>query len=222
MRQHFNANLDNLRLTDEQVAADEIQLFKHAGGSTVIDPTPKTLARDPLALARIARATGLNVVMGSGYYVAASHPPDMDGKSVDALADEMIADVTVGAGDTGVRAGLLGEIGTTYPLSENERKVLQAAVAAQRQTGAPLMVHPGGIPGSRWCWPSSSRGKAATWRARSCATSTDDSDVRAVIDLAQTGIWLDTTSSASRNATTPITRASTCRTTAGAWRTSWR
>ena len=146
VRQHFNANLDNLRLTDEQVAADEIRLFKHAGGSTVVDPTPKTLARDPLALARIARATGMNVVMGSGYYVAASHPPDMDGKSVDALADEMIADVTVGAGDTGVRAGLLGEIGTTYPLAENERKVLRAAVTAQRQTGAPLMVHPGRHP----------------------------------------------------------------------------
>src|SRR5499426_1084636 len=109
VRQHFNANLDNLRLTDEQLAVDEILLFKHAGGATVVDPTPKTLARDPQALARIARATGLNVVMGSGYYVAASHPPGMDGRSADDLAEEMIADVSTGVGDTGVRAGLLGE-----------------------------------------------------------------------------------------------------------------
>src|SRR5215831_15603470 len=94
VRQHFNASLDNLRLTDEQVAIDEITLFQRAGGTTVVDPTPPGLARDPLALARIARAAGLNVVMGSGYYVAASHPPDMDGKSVDDLAREMIADVT--------------------------------------------------------------------------------------------------------------------------------
>ena len=62
---------DNLRLLDEQVAQDEILLFKHAGGRTVVDPTPKTIGRDPLALARIARATGLNVVMGAGYYVNA-------------------------------------------------------------------------------------------------------------------------------------------------------
>src|SRR5262245_40658030 len=96
VRQHFNANLDNLRLTDEQVAADEILLFKHAGGATVVDPTPKTLARDPQALARIARATGLHIVMGSGYYVAASHPPDMDRRTVDELTREMIADVTSG------------------------------------------------------------------------------------------------------------------------------
>src|SRR6266566_5228353 len=98
VRQNFNANLDNLRLTDEQVAADEILLFKHAGGSTVVDPTPKTLARN-------ARATGLNVVMGSGYYVHASHPADMDRRTVDELTRELIADVTTGVGDTGVRAG---------------------------------------------------------------------------------------------------------------------
>src|SRR5437773_5556741 len=54
VRQNFNANLDNLRLLDEDTARDEILLFKHAGGRTVVDPTPKTLARDPLALARIA------------------------------------------------------------------------------------------------------------------------------------------------------------------------
>ena len=69
VRQNFNANLDNLRLQDEQVAQDEILLFKQAGGRTVVDPTPTTIGRDPRALARIARATGLNVVMGAGYYV---------------------------------------------------------------------------------------------------------------------------------------------------------
>ena len=101
VRQNFNANLDNLRLTDERVAIDEIRLFREAGGATVVDPTPPSLARDPLALTRIARATGLHVVMGSGYYVAASHPPDMAARTVDDLAREMIADVTVGAGTRG-------------------------------------------------------------------------------------------------------------------------
>src|SRR5437660_10392538 len=109
VRQNFNANLDNLRLEDEQAARDEILLFKDAGGRTVVDPTPRTLARDPLALARIARATGLHVVMGAGYYVAASHPPHMDRLSVDELAREMITAITVGVGRTGVRPGLIGQ-----------------------------------------------------------------------------------------------------------------
>jgi len=192
VRQHFNANLDNLRLTDEQVAADEILLFKRAGGRTVIDPTPKTLARDPLALARIARATGLNVVMGAGYYVHASHPPDMDRRSVDDLAREMIADVTTGVGDTGVRAGLLGEIGTTSPWTENERKVLRAAIAAQRETGAPLMIHPGRHPRMPMELAEFVRKEGGELRRTiMCHICRTIADVGAVLDLAQTGIWLE-------------------------------
>src|SRR2546425_7000953 len=127
VRQHFNANLDNLRLTDEQVARDEILLFKNAGGRTVVDPTPRSLARDPLALARLARATGLNIVMGAGYYVAAAHPPDMGARTEDAIAREIVADLTVGVDGTGVCAGFIGEIGTTWPWTESEKKVVRAA-----------------------------------------------------------------------------------------------
>jgi phosphotriesterase-related protein len=192
VRQHFNANLDNLRLLDEQVARDEILLFKDAGGRTVVDPTPKTLGRDPRALARIARGTGLNVVMGSGYYVAASHPPDMDRRTVDELAREMIADVTTGVGDTGIRAGLLGEIGTTFPWTANEQKVLRAAIAAQRESGAPLMIHPGRHPAMPMELAEFVRREGGDLRRTiMCHICRTIADVRAVIDLAQTGIWLE-------------------------------
>src|SRR6266849_8360447 len=192
VRQNFNANLDNLRLVDEQVAQDEILLFKRAGGGTVVDPTPKTLGRDPQALARIARATGINVVMGAGYYVDASHPADMDRRTVDELAREMIADVTAGVGDTGVRAGLIGEIGTTYPWTENERTVLRAAIIAQRETGAPLMIHPGRHPDMPMQLAEFVGKEGGTLRPTiMCHICRTIADMRAVIDLAQTGIWLE-------------------------------
>jgi phosphotriesterase-related protein len=143
IRQHFSSNLDNLQLLDEKVARDEALLFKNAGGQTFVDPTNRGLARDPLALARVARATGLNIIMGSGYYVAAAHPPEMDRRTVDDIAREIVTDLTVGVGDTEVRAGFIGEIGTTWPWAENEKKVVRAAVAAQHDTGAALMIHPG-------------------------------------------------------------------------------
>ena len=192
VRQNFNANLDNLRLTDEQVAKDEILLFKHAGGRTVIDPTPRSLARDPLALARIARATGLNVVMGAGYYVAAAHPPDMDRRSVDDLAREIIADVTTGVGDTGVRSGLIGELGCTWPWTDDEKKVVRAGIAAQKATGAPLMIHPGRNPRAPM-EIAELVGKEGgdLHRTIMCHICRTISDVHAVIDLAQTGIWLE-------------------------------
>ena len=192
IRQNFNSNLDNLRLLDEQVAADEISLFKRAGGSTVVDPTPKTLARDPLALARIARVTGLNVVMGAGYYVAASHPADMDRRTVDELAREMIADVTSGVGETGVRSGLIGEIGCTWPWTDNEKKVLRGAIAAQRAIGAPLMVHPGRHQTAPMQIAEFIQKEGGDLRRTiMCHICRTIADVKVVIDLAQTGIWLE-------------------------------
>jgi phosphotriesterase-related protein len=111
VRRNFSSNLDNLRLLDESVARDELLLYREAGGRTLVDPTNCGLSRDPLGLARVARATGLHIVMGSGYYVAASHPPDMDAKTVDDVAREIVTDLTTGVGDTGVRAGFIGESG---------------------------------------------------------------------------------------------------------------
>jgi len=192
VRQHFNANLDNLKLLDERVAQDEILLFHQAGGQTVVDPTNRSLARDPLALARIARATGLNVVMGAGYYVQAAHPPDMSARSVDELAREIVADVIDGVGDTGIRAGLIGEIGCTWPWTDDEKKVVRAAVLAQRETGAPLMIHPGrhrSAPMEIARFVEKEGGDLR--RTIMCHIDRTLADVREVIDLAQTGIWLE-------------------------------
>lgn len=192
VRQHFNANLDNLRLLDEQTAADEIRLFANAGGRTVVDPTNRSLARDPLALARIARATGLHIVMGAGYYVAAAHPPDMDRRTVDDLAREIVGDLTAGVGDTGIRAGLIGEIGCTWPWTDNEKKVVRAAIAAQRETGAPLMIHPGRHPRAPMDIAEFVQKEGGDLRRTiMCHLDRTIADVRPVADLAQTGIWLE-------------------------------
>src|SRR5437867_10825122 len=142
VRQNFNANLANLRLLDEQTALDEIMLFRRAGGQTVVDPTNVSLSRDPLALARISRATGLNIVMGAGYYVAAAHPADMDRRSEDSIVREIVREVTVGVEDTGVRTGLIGEIDNTWTWTEDEKKDIRAANKGQRQTSATVKVHP--------------------------------------------------------------------------------
>jgi phosphotriesterase-related protein len=61
---------------------------------------------------------------------------------VDSFAKEMIAQVQEGAWGTGVRAGILGEIGCQWPWTELERKVLAGAVVAQQETGAALTIHP--------------------------------------------------------------------------------
>jgi phosphotriesterase-related protein len=136
-------SLDNLTLLDEEVAIREAQLFKRAGGGTIVDTTTIGIGRDPEALARVARDVGINIVMGAGYYVDAAHPADVATRREEELARRIVADIQVGVDDTGVRAGIIGEIGCTWPLTESERKVLRASAYAQRETGAAILIHPG-------------------------------------------------------------------------------
>lgn len=143
VRYNWASNRDNLQLLDEPTAVTEVQRAYLAGTRTIVDPTNLGLARDPAGLARIARATGLQIVMGSGYYVGLTHPPALATTSEDQIAEEIVRDITLGAGETGVRAGLIGEIGCSWPWTETERKVVRAAAQAQRVAGAPLMIHPG-------------------------------------------------------------------------------
>ena len=142
----FSYSLDNMRLLDEKAAIEEVLEYRYSGGESLVDTTSISIARDPLALARISRATGLNIVMGGSYYVPLSHPPDMDDRTEDSIAEEIVRDITVGVGDTGVRSGVIGEIGNVDPITDNQRKVLRASGRAQAETGAPISVHPSRLP----------------------------------------------------------------------------
>jgi len=143
IRYHRN-NLDNRTLLDEDLAVSETIPFKHAGGRTIVDVTPVDLERDPTALKRISIKTGLNVIMGCGYYdEPAQDLPVMEKRTEEDIAEEFVKEIFEGVGDTGVHPGLIGEIGCSWPLKDSERKVLRAAGMAQKETGSPLSVHPG-------------------------------------------------------------------------------
>ena len=139
---------DNLVQFDTELAIKELSYYKRAGGSTIVDLTNVGLARDPAAVKAISVATGVNVVMGCGFYVGASHPPRVAAKTVDELADEIVGDVTNGMDGTGIKPGIIGEIGTTMPLEENEMKSLRASARASLKTKLKVNVHPYcGFPG---------------------------------------------------------------------------
>ena len=96
-----------------------------------------------MALARISRATGLNVVMGSGYYIDLVHPDDMNERSESQIAEETVEELSAGVAGTRVRPGIIGELECSWPLTPNERKVLRSGARSQRESGASITVHPG-------------------------------------------------------------------------------
>ncbi len=143
IRVNWSSNRDNLVQKDVDLATREAARFKAAGGGALVDATSIGIGRNPAALAEISRAAGIHVVMGAGYYVAPAHPDDFSSRIVDSITEEIVRDVQVGVGDTGIRSGIIGEIGCSWPWTDNEKKSVAAAVAAQAATGAPLLIHPG-------------------------------------------------------------------------------
>ena len=140
LRHNEFGNPHNMRLLDEDEAIEEVMHFKKEGGGTIVEVSNVGMGRDPQGLARISRVTGLNVVMGSGYYVGQAQAPEVDARSEQEMAEEIVADIEVGVGGTGIRAGIIGEIGASWPLSDREGKSLRAAVRAQQQTGAAIVI----------------------------------------------------------------------------------
>ncbi|MBX6323693.1 MAG: phosphotriesterase, partial [Rhodospirillaceae bacterium] len=137
-------NRDNCGLYDAEVAAEELMRFVELGGHTVVDPTNLGIGRDPGALQRISRRTGLNIVMGAGFYLEPSHPDYVKRMSVDDVALAIARDCGGLDGRPEVLAGIIGEIGVSKDFTAAEEKVLRGAARAARMTGVPLSVH---LPG---------------------------------------------------------------------------
>lgn len=134
-------DLDQL-LNDEHLACDELLSLVEAGGAALVECTTPDFGRDPQGLRRISERTGVHIVMGTGWYRQPYYPPEIDSSSTDALAAVMIAELSEGVAGSGIRAGIIGEIGIDRNhASAQEERVLRAAARAQRATGAPLTTH---------------------------------------------------------------------------------
>jgi phosphotriesterase-related protein len=141
MRQFPNSNASVLRLDSSELAGQELGAFGQLGGSAVVDLTTGGVGRDVVELRSIARACGVRIVSGTGFYIGASHPAWVQQASIDELAAFMAREINEGVGDTGIRCGVIGEIGISHPIWPEETRVLQAAAQAQRLSGAAISVH---------------------------------------------------------------------------------
>lgn len=144
LRQDPFVNKHNISLDDLDLCVAELGEFAKLGGRTVVDPTCRGIGRDPVKLRRIAADTGLNIVMGAGYYLASSMPDEVARLSADDIADQIVNEALHGTDGTDARIGLIGEIGVSSDFTEAEQKSLCGAARAQVRTGLPLMVH---LPG---------------------------------------------------------------------------
>jgi phosphotriesterase-related protein len=142
---------DNYHQTDVEQVIAELVPFVDAGGRTIVEVTPSHMSRSPEILKRISESSGVHVVMGGGYYLAASHPPGTTERSVEDVAAEIIQEFRHGVGSTGIRPGIIGEVGTGDPFHPEEERLMRAVALAHLETDLPISVHlhPWGLEGEK-------------------------------------------------------------------------
>lgn len=165
----------------------------HAHGvRTLVDATPAYLGRDPLLLRQLADASGLHLIVSTGYYGAREDqhlPAHALAEAADALAARWIREWDTGIDGTGIRPGFI-KIGVDEgPLSEIDRKLIVAAARTHLRTGLTIAAHTGpaagaldqlsvlereGVDPSAWIWVH--------------AQAEDDSTVH--VRAARSGAWI--------------------------------
>lgn len=130
----------NLLLDNLDLAIEELAYFRAAGGATLVELTTLGLSPQPALLQRISEATDVHVIAGCGWYRQITHPAELDRLSEDDMVAQLVHQIRHGF-SSGVRPGIIGEIGTGDPVQPNEAKALRAAARAQRATQLTIAVH---------------------------------------------------------------------------------
>ncbi|XP_041100323.1 phosphotriesterase-related protein-like [Polyodon spathula] len=144
LKQNPYSSKENLLLNQETMAVkEELLQFKRAGGGTIVENTTTGIHRDVKTLKWLSQETGVHIVAGAGYYVFDTHSSETRSMSVEKLTDIIVSEIEHGADGTDIKCGVIGEIGTSWPISESEKRVLQATACAQSQLGCPVIIHPG-------------------------------------------------------------------------------
>jgi phosphotriesterase-related protein len=126
---------------------DQIAQLQDRGVSSMLDPCPADLGRDVVLAAEVAARTGFQIVCATGLYTEQLggsgywHHRGLFGPVVEAMAELFIRELTVGIGDTGIRAGVIKIASGAGQITDYERTVLRAAAMASRETGAPITTH---------------------------------------------------------------------------------
>lgn len=129
-------------LTESEEVSDELSAARAQHGlRLVVDLTCRGMGRDVAASARIAARAGVEVVVATGYYYERFHPAGELEHSPEEVAAVLVREAHEGIEGTGIRPGVLGEIGSSGTATPAERTSLIAAAIAAQEAGLSVGTH---------------------------------------------------------------------------------
>jgi phosphotriesterase-related protein len=130
-------------------ARERLTRLKRDGIDTILDMTVPGIGRDPALVCRTVEGTGLNVMFATGYYTYDNLPfpfqyrgpgkvLDGDDRLLESLFER---DVTVGIGDTGIRAAVLKVATDIQGMTEDVERLTRAIANVHVRTGTVICTH---------------------------------------------------------------------------------
>mgnify|MGYP001417666787 CR=1 FL=1 len=148
IHEHLRINLSAQKndpdadLNEPAIISAELRYLKKLGIDSLIEVTNLGMGRDVAILKQLAEASGINVIVSTGFYKEPFLPPyvmEMDEASLAAILSK---EILYGIDDTGIKAQVIGEIGTSKnEITPDELKIFKAAARAHQETGAPISTH---------------------------------------------------------------------------------
>ncbi|MCC8375034.1 MULTISPECIES: phosphotriesterase-related protein [Photorhabdus] len=137
----FKNNID-CRLDQYDLICEEMKTLVSLGVHNIVEMTNRYMGRNPQFMLDLMRDSGINVIVSTGYYQSAFFPEHVAHTTARQLADEMIAEIEQGIDGTTLKAGVIGEIGSSKGvITPDEEKVFYAAAIAHLETGRPVSTH---------------------------------------------------------------------------------
>ena len=123
-----------------------LQDLNHLGGQTLVECTPRYLGRDPVLLKQLSEASSVQILTNTGYYGARQEayiPAHAYEESPVQISGRWLDEWRKGIGDTGIKPGFI-KIGVDDgPLTEMQRKIVQAAAKTHLESGLTIAGHSG-------------------------------------------------------------------------------
>ena len=169
MHEHIYADIDGMHegpTPPERVellrgyCAPNLKRLNEYGCHAIVDATPIPLRAEPWVYEEMARTSGLNIILSTGFYREAEPNEGrpcgagiahrwLDSRVVDndvgAIADIMVGEFEEGIRGSDVRPGIIKLASSSSEFTPGEEKALRAGALAQQRTGLAITTHVQGL-----------------------------------------------------------------------------
>lgn len=147
IRQYPYSSKYNLAFNDDDVHNAlyiDMHEYLKSGGLTIVENSSHGLGRRADLMKNLSEKTKVNIVAGTGFYVTSTQKESTLKLSVEQMEEIIRKDMTEGCiEEPSVKCGFIGEVGSSWPIDEFERKAILATAAIQEELNCPVSFHPG-------------------------------------------------------------------------------